>query len=360
MIEYENLNLLNAPFFDKYKEALGQVLESGWFILGNKLKTFEQEYAAYCNSLYCAGVANGLEALTISLKALDYEAESEIIVPSNTYIATILSVLNNGHKPVLVEPDLNTYNINPDKIEEQITHRTKAIIVVHLYGKVCQMDKIMAIANRYNLNVIEDCAQAHGAAFKKQIAGSFGDFGAHSFYPTKNLGALGDGGAITTNKLSLHTKISYLRNYGSIVKYHNDVIGYNSRLDELQAAFLSIKLKSLNKINEHKRFLANIYNQNLKSDFIKPVIEKEYDDVYHIYCIRHPHRDKLRDFLLKNNIKTEVHYPIPPHKQKALAGLFHGNYPIAEEIHNTTLSLPISYYHTEKDIAYVVKILNRF
>jgi dTDP-4-amino-4,6-dideoxygalactose transaminase len=360
MIEYENLNKLNSPFFNAYKIAFDEFLKSGWYILGEKVKNFEEAYAYYCSSAYCVGVANGLDALTLALKAFDFEKNNEIIVPSNTYIATILSILNNNLVPVLVEPNIHTYNIDPDKIEEKINKKTKAIMVVHLYGKVCEMDKIMAIAQKYNLKIIEDCAQAHGAKFKNTMAGKFGHFGAHSFYPTKNLGAMADAGAITTDDQSLANKIRILRNYGSEIKYYNDLIGCNSRLDEIQAAFLSIKLKHLDTINQHKRKLAVLYSENLKNDFIKPVVHKDYYDVYHIYNIRHPRRDKLKDFLLNNGIKTEVHYPVPPHKQKALDNIFTSQFPISEEIHQTTLSLPISYMHTEENIGQVIEVMNKF
>jgi len=361
MIEYENLALLNKPFFEDYKKAFNATLESGWFILGNKVKDFEKEYAEYCGTKFCAGVANGLDALTLALRAFDFEKNSEVIVPSNTYIATILAISHCNLKPVLVEPDIHTYNIDASKIEEKITSKTKAIMVVHLYGKVCEMDKINAIAKKHNLKVIEDCAQSHGAKFKGIISGNFGDLGAHSFYPTKNLGALADAGALTCNDPGLNEKIRALRNYGSKVKYYNEYVGYNSRLDEIQAAFLSIKLKKLDAINEHKRKLAAIYQSKLKTDFIKPVVHPDYFDVYHIYSIRHPKRNELKEYLLSNNIKTEIHYPLAPNKQKAMAGILDKiETPIAEEIHKTTLSLPVSFFHSSSDIEKVVEVMNKF
>lgn len=361
MIEYENLGRLNQVFFDEYQDTFRDFLDSGWYILGKKVKQFEEEYARYCQTSFCAGVANGLDAITISLNALQLEPGSEVIVPSNTYIATILGILHNGFVPVLVEPDIRTYNIDPLKIEENISSTTKAILVVHLYGKVCDMENICLLASKYNLKIIEDCAQAHGAKFKGQIAGSFGTFGAHSFYPTKNLGALGDAGAITCNDPYFDEKVRTLRNYGSKIKYHNDVVGYNSRLDEVQAAFLSVKLRRLNEINDHKRDLAKIYNDNLKEEFIKPQIYPDFFDVYHIYNIRHPDRDKLKEYLFKHGVMTEIHYPIPPHKQNALHGILnHTEYPIATEIHATTLSLPISYIHNNDEIYEVIEVLNKF
>jgi dTDP-4-amino-4,6-dideoxygalactose transaminase len=361
MIEYENLGKLNQPFFEEYQNAFKETLESGWYILGNKVQTFEKEFATYCNTKHCIGLANGLDALILALRAFNFPKGAEVIVPSNTYIATILSIVHNGLQPILVEPDITTYNIDPTKIEEKITSKTAAIMVVHLYGKMCEMDSINAIAKKHNLKVIEDCAQAHGAAYKNVKAGNWSDFGAFSFYPTKNLGAIADAGAMTTNDDALADTIKTLRNYGSKIKYYNELVGYNSRLDEIQAAFLSIKLKHLGKINEHKRKLANLYLQNLKSDFVKPVVHADYYDVYHIFNIRHTKRNELKDYLLKNEIKTDIHYPLAPNKQKAMIGILDTqDTPIAEEIHQTTLSLPISFYHTEQDILKVIEVMNKF
>lgn len=360
-IDYENLEKLNAPFFEQYRQAFNHTLQSGWYILGSNVTGFEQQYAAYCQSPYCIGVANGLDALVLSLRALDLPPGSEVLVPSNTYIATILSILHNGLQPVLVEPDINTYNIDPLLIEEKISPRTKAILVVHLYGKLCDMAVIMAIAERHGIPVIEDCAQAHGAHYKGRKAGNWGQAAAHSFYPTKNLGALGDAGAITCHDEALKEKLLALRNYGSRKKYYNEVVGFNSRLDELQAAFLSVKLQHLDAINAHKRKLAAIYLGLLKEDFIRPVVTNDYYDVYHIFNIRHPRRDKLREWLLEKGIKTEIHYPLPPNEQQALRDLLRGQpTPIAAEIHQTTLSLPISYFHTETDIQQVAEAINKF
>jgi len=360
VIEYENLRKSNLIFFEELKKSFDDTLNSGWFILGKKVEKFEQEFSVYHNSIYCFGVASGLDALLLSLKAFDFEKGSEVIVPSNTYIATILSILQAGLKPVLVEPDILSYNIDPKKIEESITNKTKALMIVHLYGKSCEMDKIVEICGKYKLRLIEDCAQSHGAKFKGQLTGTFGEFGAFSFYPTKNLGALGDAGAVITNDESLSIKIKRLRNYGSDVKYYNEVVGYNSRLDEVQAGFLSIKLKKLDEINTHKRKFAQIYLDNLKDDFIKPVVDKNYFDVYHIFNIRHKKRDELKDYLLKNEIKTDIHYPVAPHKQNAMKNILEGSYPISEEIHNTTLSLPCSFGHTEEEIYQVVEVMNKF
>ena len=360
MIEYENLYKVNHPFIKEYQDAFDRVLKSGWFILGSNVEEFEKAFAEYNNVKYCAGVASGLDALTISLLALDLPKGSEVIVPSNTYIATILSILHSGYKPVLVEPDIYTYNIDPQLIEDSITPETRAIIVVHLYGKPCDMDPILAICKKKNLYLIEDCAQAHGARYKGKKVGGFGDLAAFSFYPTKNLGCLGDGGAVVTNDVRLYKKSRMMRNYGSEKKYYNEYIGFNSRLDEIQASFLKVKLKYLDEINKYKRKLAKIYLDSIDKKYIVPVVHPDYHDVYHIFNIRHKRRDELKAFLLEKGIKTEVHYPVPPHKQKAFAGMMSLKLPVSEEIHKTTLSLPISLFHTAEDIMYVIETLNSF
>jgi dTDP-4-amino-4,6-dideoxygalactose transaminase len=361
MIEYENLHKLNAPFLNAYRQAFDRVLDSGWFILGNQVKEFERAFASYCGCAHAIGVGNGLDALTLALRSFDFKPGDEVLVPSNTYVATILSVLQCGLKPVLVEPDLTTYNMDPARMEEARTARTVAVMVVHLYGKCAAMDEITSFVSRHNLKLIEDSAQAHGATFKGKKAGTFGDFGAFSFYPTKNLGALGDGGCLTTDHEALRKTASFLRNYGSDRKYYNELIGVNSRLDEIQAAFLSIKLKSLDDINAHKRKLAAIYQNGLKADFVRPVVHPDYVDVYHIYNVRHPERDRLKTYLEEHGIKTEIHYPVAPHRQKALQPYFPGkDFPIASLIHQTTLSLPISYFHTEDDVRQVIEVMNRF
>jgi dTDP-4-amino-4,6-dideoxygalactose transaminase len=361
MIDYENLSKSNEPFYEEFKNKFEEILKKGWYILGTEVELFEKNFSIYTGTKYCLGLASGLDALILALRSLNFEKGSEIIVPSNTYIATILAVLHADLVPVLVEPDLRTYNIDPSKIEESITTRTKAILVVHLYGKTCQMDKICEIAEKNNLNIIEDAAQAHGSKFKEKNAGSFGDFGAFSFYPTKNLGALGDAGAITTNSFELFETTKMLRNYGSKTKYINEIVGYNSRLDEIQAGFLNIKLEKIDCINNHKRELAKIYLDNLKKDFIVPEVNDNHFDVFHIFNIRHPERDKIKNYLFKNDVKTEIHYPIPPHKQTALKDIIKNkNFPISEEIHSTTLSLPISFFHTKEDIYRVVELLNTY
>ncbi|MCX6327614.1 MAG: DegT/DnrJ/EryC1/StrS family aminotransferase [Bacteroidia bacterium] len=360
-IFYENLYKSNLEFFNDYKKEFSKVLDSGWFILGNNVKKFEEEFSDYCGSKYCAGLASGLDALSIALQILNFQKGSEIIVPSNTYIATVLSIINNGLIPVLVEPDIKTYNIDTAKIEEKITLKTKAIMVVHLYGKCCEMDKIMEIARAKNLKVIEDCAQAHGASFDGKKAGTFGEFGAYSFYPTKNLGALGDAGALITDSEGFYIKSKILRNYGSNIKYINDLVGVNSRLDEMQAAFLRVKLKHISKITEHKRKLAKIYFENLNDFYVKPVVDDRFYDVYHIYNIRTKKRDRLKTYLLENKIYTEIHYPIPPNRQVAMKGFIDDQItPVAQEIHDTTLSLPISYGNSEEEVFRVCEMMNKF
>jgi dTDP-4-amino-4,6-dideoxygalactose transaminase len=361
MIEYENLGKVNQPFFDEFRLAFSKALESGWYILGQNVERFEQEFAAYCGAAHCVGVASGLDALVLSLKAFEFPTGSEVIVPSNTYIATILAIIQSGLKPVLVEPNLTTYNIDPARIEEKITGATVAIMAVHLYGKLCDMEHITQIGSRHGLKVFEDGAQAHGASIRGKKAGTFGDCAAFSFYPTKNLGALGDAGAVITDDADCAAKIRMLRNYGSARKYHNDLVGMNSRLDEIQAAFLSVKLPHLDRINLHKSQLASLYHQGLRDDFIKPCLQEGFFDIYHIYSIRHERRDELKEYLSQHGIQTEIHYPVPPHRQKALQGMFEMSaYPLADEIHATILSLPISAYHSEEDIEQVIAVMNCF
>lgn len=361
MIPYEDLKRLNEPFEDDLRTAFNAVLQKGHYILGQRLETFEAEFAAYHSIKHCVGISNGLDAIILALKALDLPADSEVIVPSNTYIATILAVIACGLTPVLVEPDIHTYNIDPAKIEAAITPKTKVLLVVHLYGKVCKMDDILRIKQQHQLFLVEDCAQAHGATYKGKRAGTFGEFGAFSFYPTKNLGALGDAGAIICNSDTYNNTLLQLRNYGSNRKYYNDIVGYNNRLDEMQAAFLSVKLKALDRMNEHRNRLASLYHKNLNANYIRPVKEKDFFDVFHIYNVRHPNRDQLQKYLQDKGIGTVIHYPVPPHRQKAMSGRWTGqDFPIAEEIHATTLSLPCSFCHKEEEILEVIAALNNF
>jgi len=358
-IEYEDLASANRPFMADLERAACEVLRGGWYVLGKKVEEFETAFAHYSGAGHCVGVASGLDALLFALKVLDLPAGSEVIVPSNTYIATILAVMQAGLKPVLVEPDLRTYNIDPARIATAVTSRTKAVLVVHLYGKPCDMDPIQKICREKNLQLVEDCAQAHGARYKGRQVGTFG-IGAFSFYPTKNLGAFGDAGALVCESAEMAARFKVLRNYGSRKKYYNEIVGYNSRLDEMQAALLSVKLKALDQLNAHKRSLADVYFSELKN-VILPVREPDVEDVFHIFNVRTEKRDELRAHLLKNGIKTEVHYPVSPNQQEAMKGILdHVACPISEEIHRTTLSLPISFCHSKEDVARVASTVNGF
>lgn len=357
-MQYEDLRLANRAFEAAWRETFDDFLQRGWYILGEKTAQFEREFAAYCGVRHCIGVANGLDALTIALRVWEFPPDSEVIVPSNTYIATVLAVLNAGLRPVLAEPDPLTCNLAPACVEAAVTERTRAILPVHLYGKLCDMKALREIAQRYQLRIVEDCAQAHGAAFEGKKAGAWGDLGAFSFYPTKNLGALGDAGAITTDDDALAQKIRALRNYGSEQKYHNRYIGYNSRLDELQAAFLLLKLSHLDHINAHKRALADRYFSLLPDTLMLPLRQPGHTDVYHIFNVRTPRRDALRAHLAAAGIGTEIHYPVPPHEQEAYRQLFAGHrFPISEAMHRSTLSLPISYGHTLEDVERVGEVV---
>ena len=363
MIEYENLRKLNSELFKDFQSSFKDFIESGWYILGHQVKSFESEFANFTNVSECIGVASGLDALTIALLSLDLPENGEVIIAGNSYVASILSVLNAKLTPVLVEPDLLTYNISPQTIQEAVTPQTVAIMPVHMYGKICDMVSITSLAKRFNLKIIEDCAQAHGASLNGKPAGSWGDVNAFSFYPTKNLGALGDAGAITTNNRVLANKCRAIRNYGSHTKYHNKYLGLNSRLDECQAGFLTKKLSILPKITSHKQRLANIYFDNLNPDlFSLPERSKSYKDVFHIFAIRHKERDRLKAYLKENGVITEIHYPIPPHKQECIKHLPFSklSLPITELIHKEELSLPISYIHSESDILKVCEIANKF
>jgi len=357
MIDYENLGKLNAPFREKFLQKFEGFLDSGWYVLGESVAAFEQAFAEYHTMKHCVGVASGLDALILALDALNLPPESEVILPSNTYIATILAVIRAGLKPVLVEPNIRTYNIDPELVRDAVTPKTRVIIPVHLYGKCCDMTSIQKAAEEHGLYIVEDCAQAHGSRHKGKLVGTFSDIAAFSFYPTKNLGALGDAGAVLCDLEKWDSKIRSLRNYGSRKKYVNDDLGYNSRLDEVQAGFLLIKLRELEQINAHKQKLASVYLQNLTSELQLP---DPSENVFHIFPVRTERRDALREYLLKHEIKTEIHYPIPPHQQKGLGGHLEGSYPISEEIHETILSLPISFCHSEGEIRKVIEVINKF
>ncbi len=360
MIEYESLAKSNEHFLRELEDAATKVIRSGWYVLGSEVAAFEEEFAAYNGARFCVGVANGLDALILSIEALDLPKNSDILVASNTYIATILAIIRAGHHPVLVEPDIHTYNINPALLADALTDKTRAICVTHLYGKTCRMDDICAFAKEHHLKIIEDCAQSHGAALAGKKTGTFGDAGCFSFYPTKNLGALGDAGAVVTDDEALADRLRHLRNYGSKQKYVNKYVGVNSRLDEMQAALLRVKLRHLDEMTAHKRRLAELYFSSLPAGIEMPARRGDEFDVFHIYAIRHPQRDALREHLLNCGIKTEVHYPIPPHRQDAMKGILDGDYPVAEEIHATELSLPISVGHSLEQVKSVCDGIRRF
>lgn len=360
MIEYESLANSNVEFMHGLEVAASRVIRSGWYVLGSEVNAFEIEFAAYVGAKHCIGVANGLDALILSIEALNLPKGSEILVASNTYIATILAIVRAGHQPILVEPDLATFNIDPKLLHKALTSNTKAICVTHLFGKACRMDDICDFAKNHDLRIVEDCAQSHGAKLNEKMTGTFGDAGCFSFYPTKNLGAIGDAGAIVTNDDSLADRLRHLRNYGSKQKYVNQFVGSNSRLDELQAALLRVKLTKLDEMTAKKRTLAKIYLDNLPDWLEKPIQRNDEFDVFHIFGIRHEQREKLREHLLKLGIKTEIHYPIPPHRQQAMQGILSGEYLIADELHRTELSLPISNGHTEQEVMTVCEAIKCF
>ena len=370
MIKFLDLHKINSPYQTAFHEKMQQVLDKGWFILGDEVKTFESNFANYCGTKHCIGVGNGLDALVLIFKAYiqlgKLQKSDEVIVPANTYIASILAILQADLVPVLVEPKLETYNINPNLIAAKITSKTKAILPVHLYGQLAEMEAINAIAKQYNLLVIEDSAQAHGAIsnLKSQIKNQQ-SCAAYSFYPGKNLGALGDAGAITTNDDALAKVIFAMRNYGSEQKYHNEYIGVNSRLDELQAAFLNVKLPNLDKENNTRKAIAKRYLAEIKNEkIILPTWDLSGNHVFHLFVVRTSDRDRLQSYLKQNNIETLIHYPIAPHKQKAFASETSGwsslSYPLTEKIHQEVLSLPISPVMTNDEVDYVIKILNLY
>lgn len=345
------------------REAFIRVFERSWYIGGVEDKMFEKAFADFCGTKFCVGVGNGLDALMLALKALGIKSGDEVIVPSNTYIATALAVTYVGAKPILVEPDIRTFNIDPLKIEEKITSRTKVIMPVHLYGQPCDMDPIMEIAKKHNLFIVEDCAQAHGSTYKGKKIGTFGEAAGFSFYPGKNLGALGDAGATITNDEELANQIRALGNYGSDYKYHHIYQGNNSRLDEMQAAFLSAKLPHLDRMNEERRRIANKYLEGIKNpEIILPYVPEYANPVWHIFGIRCKRRDDLEKYLGDAGIGTNKHYPIPIHLQECYRnlGFKQGDYPIAEEISETELSLPLYYGMSDEEIDYVIEKVNEF
>ena len=365
MIPFLDLKKINTIYEPAFQEKLKTVLDNGWYILGKEVTIFEANFANYCDTKYCIGVGNGLDALALIFKGCiqlgKLQKGDEVIVPANTYIATILAILQADLIPVLVEPKLETYNINIELIPEKITSKTKAILVVHLYGQIAEMEKINKIAVQNNLIVVEDAAQAHGASSTIRKAGNLSNAAAFSFYPGKNLGALGDGGAVTTNDTELAKIIQSMRNYGSETKYYTDYIGINSRLDELQAAFLNVKLPHLDEENNKRKNIARRYLSEIKNDkIILPFWDLSENHVFHLFVIRTKNRDELQQYLLENRIQTMIHYPIPPHRQKAFKNWNNLSFSITEKIHNEVLSLPMSPVLTEDEVSFVIQILNQY
>ena len=367
MIKFLDLKKINEPYEIAFQKKLKSVVASGWYILGKEVEGFENNFAHYCGTKYCIGTGNGLDALVLIFKGYielgKLQKGDEVIVPANTYIASVLAIMQADLIPVLVEPKLETYNIDPNLISEKITSKTKAILAVHLYGQLAEMDAINEIATKYNLIVVEDAAQAHGAIenSKMLIPRNLQSAVAYSFYPGKNLGALGDGGAVVTNDFELDKVIRSLRNYGSEIKYHNDYVGVNSRLDEVQAAFLNVKLPNLDAENEFRRSIAKRYLSEIKNDkIILPFYDNSSNHVFHLFVVRVKKRAQLQQFLLENGIQTMIHYPIPPHQQKAFLAWNNLSYPVTEKIHNEVLSLPIGPVMTMDEVDFIIKILNQW
>lgn len=359
MIKFLDLEKINNRFRNEMDNRIKDILDAGWYLSGKWNDAFNAHFADFCGTKHAIGVANGLDALNLIIRGYGFGPGDEIIVPANTYIATILAISENGCTPVLVEPDINTYNIDPDKIAEKITPRTRAIMVVHLYGQAVRMDKVWELAKKHNLKVIEDAAQAHGAMYNGRRVGNLGDAAAFSFYPGKNLGALGDSGGVTTNDTELFERIKAIANYGSDRKYHHIYKGVNSRMDEIQAALLDVKLPYLDADNARRREIARYYRENIKNP--KIILPKTYDEnahVWHIFAIRTENRDGLVKYLNDNDIQTNIHYPTPPHKQGAYTEWADMSLPVTEEIHRTVLSVPMSPVLTDDEVQKIVGVLN--
>jgi dTDP-4-amino-4,6-dideoxygalactose transaminase len=359
-IPFINLKLEYKKYRRSYNRAIQKVFKKGEYILGEEVVKFEESFARYIGTKYCVGVNSGLDALTLSIRALGYGPGDEIIVPSNTYIASIISISENKVTPVLVEPD-EYYNINPDIITSKITPKTRAIMVVHLYGQAVQMDKIQAICDQYNLELIEDCAQSHGSKFNGQMTGTFGIAGCFSFYPTKNLGAFGDGGAVCTNDYDFFIQLKMLRNYGSIEKYKNELIGVNSRLDELQAAILNVKLTHIDKLIDHRAKIANLYLSTIDNPRVQlPLVNPSATHVWHLFVIRVDEQNDFIEYLKLNGVLTGIHYPIPPHLSNAYYGLLNVESDYTDRLSKSVVSLPIYDWMNIKDAKKVVSVINRY
>ena len=392
MIKFLDLHKINQPYEAHFQEKLKSVLDKGWYVLGNEVAEFEKNFAHYCGTKFCIGVGNGLDALTLIFKGYielgKLQKGDEVLVPANTYIASILAIMQADLVPVLVEPNEETFNINTNLLANHLTFQTKAILVVHLYGQLADMEAINNFAKIHNLLIIEDAAQAHGASdqysdFSDQSkgvnnplnllepktrspkrvlrAGNLSNAAGFSFYPSKNLGAIGDGGAITTNDSELAKIVFSIRNYGSEIKYHNDFVGVNSRLDELQAGFLNVKLPRLDEDNQRRIAIAKRYLSEIKNDKITlPFYDNSQNHVFHLFVVRTQNRTELQNYLTQNGIQSQIHYPIPPHKQKALSQWNNMSFPITEKIHDTVLSLPMSPVLTDEEVDFVVKIINQW
>lgn len=361
MIKFLDLHKINERFRDEIDARIKGVLDSGWYLQGKENDRFAKDFGDYCGAKFALGVANGLDALNLIIRAYGWGAGDEIIVPANTFIATILAISENGCAPVLVEPDISTYNIDPDKIEAAITPRTKAIFVVHLYGQAVQMEKVWAVARKYNLKIVEDAAQAHGAMYQGRRTGSLGDAAGFSFYPGKNLGAFGDAGGITTNDKELFEKCKAIGNYGSDRKYHHIYKGVNSRLDEIQAAILDVKLAHLDEDNARRRAIASRYRAEIVNPLITlPQAYAEEAHVWHIFAVRAPNREALISHLESSDIQTNIHYPTPPHKQGAYSEWAGRSYPITEKIHREVVSLPMSPVLSDDEVSKVIEVVNGF
>lgn len=360
MIPHLDLRRINAPHAARLDVAARRVLASGWYVLGEEGAGFEGEFAAYCGSSHCVGLGNGMDALTLILKAYEFPPGSEVIVPAFGYIATVLAVVNAGLVPVPVEPDETTYNPDPARANACLTSRTRAVLLVHLYGKCAEMTAWTEFARRHDLKLIEDAAQAHGAVFEGKKAGTLADAAAWSFYPTKNLGALGDAGAVTTNDAALAERLQYLRNYGSGRKYHNKYPGVNSRLDELQAAFLREKLPHLDAENKQRRNMARRFLTEIHLPALRlPDATALDDDAWHLFVVRHPQRDDFQKILLERGIQAQIHYPVPCHRQPALRSLNLGDFPLTERLHDEVLSLPLNPSLTDAEIDYMIETVNQ-
>jgi len=360
-----NSNQLDRGYMkykDQYKKAVDETLESGWYILGERVEKFEKNFKEFAGARYCVGLNSGLDALILAFRVLDLEENDEVIVPANTYIASIMGITENGAIPVFVEPD-EFYNIDADKIEEKITRKTKGILAVHLYGQAANMERIKEISTKHNLYLIEDCAQSHGARFKGKMTGVWGAVGCFSFYPTKNMGAFGDAGAVVTDDEEKFEKIKTLRNYGSRIKYHNEVVGVNSRLDEIQAALLSVKLSHYSELRKEREKIINAYQNGLDGNkLILPKLRKGSESVWHQFVVRVDNRDDFKKKLEEHGIKTQIHYPIPPHLSKAYEylGFRRGDFPITERYSDTMISLPLYDGMTEEEVAYVIDVVNKY